>query len=195
MVRQKYIPHSYKDRYDEVFFDDIHKNISIFVFQGFYSFFLRDILFGCRLLKEWVRRIYSFLENLVIYFHEKCSWLYWTLVDILYGIWHLRVIFQIFVHPNAPSSPYLVFFIAIIIYCHGQCQCCCCWVRHFYALGNVTSNHFLATAYYYFSRVANSVKYFFFHLLFSNLIKWSESSSLRWMSEGHQMPLLHAEFY
>ena len=77
-------------------------------------------------------------------------------------------------HPNAPSSPYLVFFIAIIIYCHGQCQCCCCWVRHFYALGNVTSNHFLATAYYYFSRVANSVKYFFFHLLFSNLIKWSE---------------------
>ena len=66
-------------------------------------------------------------------------------------------------HPNAPSSPsYLVFFIAIIIYCHGQCQCCCCWVRHFYALGNVTSNHFLATAYYYFSRVANSVKYFFF---------------------------------
>ena len=82
MVRQKYIPHSYKDRYDEVFFDDIHKNISIFVFQGFYSFFLRDILFGRRLLKEWVRRIYSFLENFVIYFHEKCSQLYWTLVDI-----------------------------------------------------------------------------------------------------------------
>ena len=43
---------------------------------------------------------------------------YWWLVDILFaGIWHPTVIFQIFVHQNAPSPSYLVFFIAIIIHC------------------------------------------------------------------------------
>ena len=49
----------------EVFFDDIHKNIAIFVFQGFYSFFLRDLFSGGVgfYLKEWVRRIYSFIRE------------------------------------------------------------------------------------------------------------------------------------
>ena len=36
------------------------------VYQGFYLFFLQDILFGRWLVNEWVRCIYSSLENLVI---------------------------------------------------------------------------------------------------------------------------------
>ena len=46
----------------ELAFPDIKES----VFLGFYLFFLQDILFGRWLVNEWVRCIYSSLENLVV---------------------------------------------------------------------------------------------------------------------------------